>query len=257
MSPEARPSNMLFSIGKSKYTVGDFNDYIKAHQTPQKYVTPQTYVYQLYETFEKEKVMDYADAHLEERYPEFKALVQEYNDGILLFDLMDKEVWSKAVSDTAGLRDFHSRNAEKYMWNDRVKACVITVNRPESLPKVMEYLEEGVPYDSLRGVIKRDSVNFVQVRNGFFQLGDNQYVDQTIWKAGMRKEFPSTVDNSTVIVNIIELRQPEPKTLGEARGLVTSDYQVELEQKWIERLREKYPVKIDQKVLEQVKALYQ
>ena len=201
--------------------------------------------------------MDYADAHLEERYPEFKALAQEYNDGILLFDLMDKEVWSKAVSDTAGLRDFHSRNAEKYMWNDRVKACVITVNRPESLPKVMEYLEEGVPYDSLRGVIKRDSVNFVQVRNGFFQLGDNQYVDQTIWKAGMRKEFPSTVDNSTVIVNIIELRQPEPKTLGEARGLVTSDYQVELEQIWIERLREKYPVKIDQKVLEQVKALYQ
>lgn len=257
LSEDARPNNVLFSIGKSSFKVADFADYIKKQQAMQKYVTPQTYAYQLYESFEKEKVMDYADAHLEERYPDFKALVQEYNDGILLFDLMDKEVWNKAVSDTTGLREFHKRNADKYMWDDRVKACVITVNRPESLPKIKQYLDEGVPFDSLRSVIKRDSVNFVSVRNAFYQHGDNQYVDQTEWKAGVRNEIPSTVDNSTVIVNIIELRKPEPKTLGEARGLVTSDYQVELEQKWMDNLRKKYPVKIDNKVLDQVKALYQ
>ena len=143
------------------------------------------------------------------------------------------------------------------MWGERVKACVITVNRPESLPAVRNYLDEGVPFDSLRSVIARDSVGYVVVRNHFYQHGDNQFVDQTEWKAGTRNEIASTVDQSTVIVNIIEVRDPEPKTLGEARGLVTSDYQTELETKWMEQLHQKYPVKVDEKVLNQVRELYQ
>ena len=256
-SDNIKPNGTLFSIGKSSFSIADFIEYIQSHQKAQRHITAQTYAYQLFEAFQNEKIMDYADAHLEERYPEFKALVKEYNDGILLFDLMDKEVWSKAVSDTAGLREFHQRNAEKYMWNDRVKACVITVNNPESLPAVRSYLDEGVPFDSLRSVINRDSVGQVVVRNHFYQHGDNQFVDQTEWKAGTRNEIASTVDKSTVIVNIIEVRKPEPKTLAEARGLVTSDYQAELEEKWIEQLHKKYPVKINEKVLNQVRALYQ
>ena len=256
-SKEANMNAVLFSIGNSNCTVGDFVDYIKAKQTPQKYVSGQTYAYQLFDAFESKAVMDYADDHLEEKYPEFKTLVKEYNDGILLFDLMNKEVWNKAVSDTVGLQDFYSRNATKYMWNERAKACVITVNRPESLPKVKKYLADGVPFDSLRTVINRDTVKFVRVQNGLFQEGDNQFVDETIWKPGVMNEIPSTVDNSTVIVNIIEIRSPEPKTLREAKGLVTSDYQLELEEKWMEVLHEKYPVVIDEKVLEKVRALYQ
>ena len=69
-------------------------------------------------------------------------------------------------------------------------------------------------------------------------------------------EIPSTVDQSTVIVCIREVRKPEPKTLKEAKGLVTSDYQLELEEKWMEALHKKYPVKIDEKVLEKVRNLY-
>ena len=254
---DIKGENVLFSIGKERFTVSDFVTYIQTKQTPQKYVTAQTYAYQLFEAFQNAKVMEYADAHLEEKYPEFKMLMQEYNDGILLFDLMEKEVWSKAVSDTAGLREYFERNASNYTWSDRVKACVITVNRAESLPKVKRYLDEGVPFDSLRVTMARDSVHYVSVRNGFFQHGDNAFVDQTEWKAGVRNEIPSSVDESTVIVNIIELRKPEQKTLSEARGLATSDYQTELEEKWIESLRKKYPVKVDEKVLNQVRALYQ
>ena len=252
-----KPNNNLFTIGDAKYNVADFVSYIQAKQKPQKYLSTRTYASQLFESFRNEKIMDYADAHLEEKYPEFKLLMQEYNDGILLFDLMEQEVWHKAVVDTAGLEAFYERNASNYMWDDRVKACVITVKRPESLPKVRAYLDNGVPFDSLRSTIARDSVPGVLVRNTFFQHGDNANVDQTEWKVGVRNEIPSTVDHTTVIVNIIEVHQPEVKTLGEARGLVTSDYQIELEEKWMERLRAKYPVTIDEKVLNQVRALYQ
>ena len=247
----------LFSLENTPTKVKDFVAYIKEKMTMQKYVTPATYAYQLYESFRNETILDYGDAHLEDKYPEFKALVQEYKDGIMLFDLMDREVWDKAVKDTVGLKEFHERNAAKYMWGDRVQASIITVTRPESLPKVKALLDSGVELDSLRNAIQRDSIGYAFVRKGYYQKGDNQYVDQTEWKVGVRNEIPSTVDQSTTIVCIREVRKPEPKTLKEARGLVTSDYQVELEQKWVKSLKERYPVKINEKVLDKVRKKYQ
>ena len=247
----------LFSIDGNSTKVSDFISYIKENMTPQRYVTPATYAYQLYENFSNETTMNYADAHLEDKYPEFKALVQEYKDGILLFDLMDREVWDKAVKDTVGLQEFHERNASKYMWDNRAYATVITVTRPESLPKVQALLDSGIELDSLKNVIRRDSIGYTFVRKGYYQRGDNQYVDQTEWKVGVRNEIPSTVDQSTTIVCIRELREPEPKTIKEARGLITSDYQVELEQKWVQALKERYPVKINEKVLDKVRKMYQ
>ena len=246
----------LFSLENNPTKVKDFVAYIKKNMTTQKYVTPATYAYQLYENFRNETILDYADAHLEDKYPEFKALVQEYKDGIMLFDLMDREVWNKAVKDTVGLKEFHERNAAKYMWGDRVQASIITVTRPESLPKVKALLDSGIELDSLRSAIQRDSIGYAFVRKGYYQKGDNQYVDQTEWKVGVRNEIPSTVDQSTTIVCIREVRKPEPKTLKEARGLVTSDYQVELEQKWVQSLKERYPVKVNEKVLDKVRKIY-
>lgn len=254
--PKADMNAALFTIDGHPTKVKDFVEYIKAKQTRQKYVTPSTYAYQLYENFSNETMMNYADAHLEEKYPEFKAMVEEYRDGILLFDLMDREVWTKAVKDTIGLKEFHERNASKYMWGDRVLATIVTVARAESLPKVKAVIEAGTPLDSLREAFVRDSINFAYVRKGFYQRGDNQFVDQTEWKEGVRNEIASTVDQSTTIVFIREVRKPEQKTLKEAKGLVTSDYQVELEEKWMEALHKKYPVTIDEKVLDKVRKLY-
>ena len=246
----------LFTIEGKPTKVSDFVGYIKENMKMQKYVTPATYAYQLYETFSNTTIMDYADAHLEEKYPEFKELVQEYKDGIMLFDLMDREVWDKAVKDTTGLKEFHERNASKYMWGNRAYATIITVTREESLPKVKALLDSGIELDSLRSAIQRDSIKYAFVRRGYYQKGDNQFVDQTEWKVGVRNEIASTVDQSTTIVCIRELRNPEPKTLKEARGLVTSDYQVELEKNWVQSLKERYPVKINEKVLDKVRNLY-
>lgn len=255
-SSEVKMDATLFTIDGKATKVSELVDYIKEKQMPQKYVTAPTYAYQLYETFANEKVMTYADEHLEEKYPEFKALVQEYRDGILLFDLMDLEVWNKAVKDTTGLKEFHERNAAKYMWEDRVFATLVTVNRAEALPSVMALIDGGTPLDSLRSFITRDSIPYTFVRKGYFQKGDNQFVDQTEWKEGIVNQIHSTVDESTVVVCIREVRKPEQKTLREAKGLVTSDYQVELEDKWVKSLREKYPVKVDEAVLKEVRNLY-
>ena len=255
-SDKVKPNAVLFSMDGVSTKVSDFISYIKEKQTLQKHVTPVTYAYQLYENFSNETVMDYADTHLEEKYPEFKSIIQEYKDGILLFDLMDKEVWSKAIRDTIGLQEFHARNASKYMWGERAQATIINITRAESLPIVKNLLDSGTDLDSLKGIIQRDSIKYVYIRTGFYQKGDNQYVDKTEWKKGTINEITSTIDQSTSIVCIRDIRKPEPKTLKESKGLVTSDYQTELENKWIQALHEKYPVKINEKILEKVRNLY-
>ena len=246
----------LFTIGKSSSTIGDLAQYIVSKQKRQQYVTPQTYAYQLYESFQKEQVMDYADQHLEERYPEFKSLVKEYNDGILLFDLMEKEVWNKAIEDTVGLQEFYSRHVNDYMWKERADACIITVSFLKNLDRVQQYIADGVPCDSLNACIIRDSLDFVFVHQGKYQRGDNRFVDEVEWKPGVSQEIASTVDESTTIVKINDILEPMPRTLREAKGLVTSDYQVELEEKWMDSLHKKYPVKINEKVLEKVRKRY-
>lgn len=141
------------------------------------------------------------------------------------------------------------------MWSDRVKALVVTCHRKDNVEEIKNMVIEGIEIDSLRSFFKETKAQ-ASARQSFYQKGDNVNIDATEWKVGTIKEFPSKVDNSTQIIKIIEVRQPEPKTFKEARGVVTSGYQAELEAQWLEQLREKYPVTVNEKLLEKVKKNY-
>ncbi len=247
--------SVIFSTKDKSWTVQDFVEFIYKNQKRQGFLTPGAYAYQLYDKYLQQEVFAYEDSKLEEKYPDFKALVQEYHDGILLFSLMENEVWNKAVEDTLGLQDYYERNKESYMWNDRVRAMVVTCQRKDNVEEIKNLMVEGIEIDSLRTYVKENKSQ-ASVRYSFYQKGDNVNVDATQWTEGTIAVYPSAVDNSTQIVKIIEVRQPEPKTFKEARGLVTSGYQAELETQWLEQLREKYSVTVDEKLLNKVKNNY-
>ena len=247
--------SVLFSTKDQSWTVQDFVEFIYKNQKRQGFLTPGAYAYQLYDRYLQQEVFAYEDSKLEEKYPDFKALVQEYHDGILLFSLMENEVWNKAVEDTLGLQDYYERNKESYMWNDRVRAVVVTCQRKDNVEEIKNLLVEGIEIDSLRTYVKENKSQ-ASVRLSFYQKGDNVNVDATQWQDGAIAVYPSAVDNTTQIVKIVEVRQPEPKTFKEARGLVTSGYQAELEKQWLEQLREKYSVTVDEKLLNKVKNNY-
>ena len=247
--------SVLFSTKDQSWTVQDFVEYIYKNQKRQGFLTPGAYAYQLYDRYLQQEVFAYEDSKLEDKYPDFKALVQEYHDGILLFSLMENEVWNKAVEDTLGLQEYYEKNKESYMWNDRVRAMVVTCQRKDNVEEIKNLMVEGIEIDSLRTYVKENKSQ-ATVRYSFYQKGDNVNVDATEWKDGAVAVYPSAVDNSTQIVKIVEVRQPEPKTFKEARGLVTSGYQAELEKQWLEQLREKYSVKVDEKLLNKVKNNY-
>ena len=253
--PESIEDKVLFTIGKELCKLEEFVDYIVGHQRRQGFLSSSAYAYELYDAFLQEKVFAYEDACLESKYPEFKTLVQEYHDGILLFSLMEEQVWNKAVEDTTGLKDYYERNKHLYMWNDRVKAIVVTSNNKDNVEEITSFLSGDVTADSLRTCLKGNGIQ-ASARASFYQKGDNVNIDAMEWNEGSLSIFESVVDNTTQIIKIIEVRPAEPKSFKEARGLITSGYQNELETLWLQQLKEKYPVEVNQKLLKKVRNNY-
>jgi peptidyl-prolyl cis-trans isomerase SurA len=245
--------NPILKIGDAKYSQFDFITYIETKQIKQSVIDLDIYLNRLFDDFVNEMCLSYEDKHLEKKYPEFHDLMKEYHDGILLFNLTDEKVWSKAVIDTTGLENFYEQHKDDYMWDLRVDATVYEIRDGEIVDQVSELVKVSESDGDIALALEHDSIQkSVKINPGYFEKGDNKYIDQVEWKAGIIEQINSDVENLVVLVKIREMLQPEPKTLDEARGLVTADYQTYLEKEWIKELKEKYPVAVNEDVLEKV-----
>lgn len=245
----------LFILDGKSYTQQDFASYIASSKTSSKTIPIPLLVNNKYEKFVNESIIEYEKSKLDEKYPEFRYLMEEYHDGILLFDLTDQLVWSKAVEDTVGLEAFHEAHKTDYMWGKRVKAAIYEFTDPE-LEKGLSKLAKkrirkdysiGEMYEKLCG--HSDSACF-ESSFEYFEKGDNAMIDSLTWEVGV--VGPKEQDGNKTIVAIHEVRPPEPKKLDEARGLITADYQEHLEKEWIKGLREKYEITVHQDVLKKL-----
>jgi peptidyl-prolyl cis-trans isomerase SurA len=242
----------VMSLGESKYSQEDLADYISQKQS-KRIQDINLFFNETYMNFVKEKCLAYEDARLEEKYPEFRLLMQEYHDGILLFDLTDKKVWSKAVKDTTGLQEFYSTHQLDYMWEKRLSAAVITVLQPEtvSVEQVREMIGSDMELDTLLNIFNSDTVTAVLAEKGKYPEGDNKVIDSIKWKRGLSQNVD--MPDGIAFAYAYEILKPEPKTLEEARGIITADYQNYLEQEWIKELQAKYPVVIDEEIMATLK----
>ncbi len=251
----AKLNKEMFSLADKKFTQLDFADYLENHQTKRAKIDASVLVKSVYEQFVNESCLAYQESILDKKYPEFKALMQEYRDGILLFDLTDKKVWGKAVKDTAGIEAFYQKNKNNYMWEQRVDANIYTcadAKVAEQVRKLIKKQEKAnFSNDSLMALVNTNSKLNLRIDNGKFVKNENEFIDQVQWVEGIS---PNIVKNNQVVfVRINKVLQPDVKKLNEARGLVTSDYQNFLEKEWIESLRQKYTINIDRAVLGTVK----
>lgn len=239
----------IMKIGSNKYTQYDFAVFAEENQKVQS-IDKDVYLEQLFNKFVASSCLSYEDSQLENKYPEFKALMEEYHDGILLFNLTDEKVWSKAVKDTTGLEEFFNNHRDDYTWGERLDATIFEVKNPADVITLRKFIENHLNDGDIAKKLDQDSITSVKIIPGKFEKGDNKMIDQVEWIAGATVENKSDVEELTVIVRIREVLPAEPKKLNEARGLVTADYQTYLEEQWIKQLKEKYPVKVDQAVLD-------
>jgi peptidyl-prolyl cis-trans isomerase SurA len=245
-SPLSENDAKLVTINGKIITVSSFVNYILFNQRVGNDID------EMYLAFVNQELLAYEESQLETKYPEYKALLQEYREGILLFDLTNTKVWTKAVEDTVGLQNFFTANNSNYRWENRVDASVYSCIDLATAIRVKRAI-----YKKHRGNItdaeiltetNTDAPLSLQINTKKFVKGENEYVDAVDWELGIAADI-KTSDGSYIIVDIHEVLASGLKELNETRGKVISDYQNTLELEWIASLQEKYKVSINNEVL--------
>jgi peptidyl-prolyl cis-trans isomerase SurA len=251
----AELQDILFTIGDRYVTQPDFAAYLAANQGMPK-IDLVVLVNNHYKKFVEIQVLKYEEDGLPDKYPEFKHLVQEYHDGILLFDLTDKMVWSKAVEDSAGLEAFYADHKSNYMWDKRLDAAMITCRDPEVAAFAMEQLSKKKRNrPSLEGLQSLAFAEFNDSSSLSFELKEYELEDHPlVEKMDWNKPMSDTMEEDGKVIFLVKNKvlKPEPKMLDECRGIVTADYQNYLETDWIEALRSKYTVQVNRELLSEI-----
>lgn len=238
----------LFSITGKTWIQRDFLDYLEKAQKRENPVPVQQYVKERFAKYVDDEVLAYEDSQLETKYPEFRMLMKEYRDGILLFELTDQRVWSKAVKDSTGLAAYHEAHKADWMYPDRYELDIYTCKDAGVAGQVRKLYGKGK-----RGVLLTEAINkpdqnaVVDVESGIFTEEEKPLI-KGVTSPGLLAD--QKLDGGKVVITDLKrVVPPAPKPLNEVRGLVTAAYQDQLEKDWIKELRAKYPVRVEQDVL--------
>jgi len=241
----------MFEIGTQKYSQQDFLAYVKALTQGRLNGRKEDAFRELYRVYSEKQILDAQMKNLEKTSPEFKKLAGEYRNGVLIFDMMDKNIWSRANKDTAGLRTFYEKNASKYTWNPGFTGVVFQSKNHEALQQVLTALQAGATVEEALGKMQTPaSSEKVYQQTGRFDFEHVAKVDKKLIVAekpiGI---FPDGSQGEVVILADEVYNTPVKKTFAEARDQVVDEYQKELEKQWEAKLKQKYPLKINTSVL--------
>ncbi len=202
----------------------------------------------LLEKFVSFKSMEYYKAHLEDYNTEFRFQMEEFKDGNMLFEIMERKVWSSAINDSAGLIKYYNLHKRKYLWAPSADVIVFSCNNKKSAEESLTALKNGKEWKK----IAEESNNNIQSDSGRYELAQISFPDEIQPVPGMITQITvNPTDGTAGFLKILKLHADnEQRSFEEAKGLVINDYQTILEEKWIEELKKKYPVKIDEKVFQ-------
>jgi peptidyl-prolyl cis-trans isomerase SurA len=238
----------LLTLAGTNYTTQDFGQYLERVSKRRNDKNKDALLNEYYETWVNQKCLDYEESMLEKKKPEFANLMKEYRDGILLFELTDRQVWGKATKDTTGLQAFHDQNKTKYMWKERADVQIFNCSDKKICDEAYKMIGKGKTADEVQKKLNKEgSSSKVSVLSGKYEKGQYDVVDKVEWKKGLAP-ITKINDSSYQFIFVKDIVQPEPKTLKEAKGYAVSDYQEYLEKKWLADLRNKYPIVVNQDV---------
>ncbi len=243
-------NKVLFTLAGKNYTQSDYAAYIEKNSKRRSDKALDALLNEYYDEFVNASCLEYEESMLEVKKPEFKSLMKEYHDGILLFELMDRMVWTKAVKDTLGLEEFRKKNENKYMWGNRADVAIFNCNDSKICDAAHKLAEKKKDVETIKDKLnKNEKEEHVSTIEGKYEKGQYDVVDKVDWKAGV-SPVEKLNDSTYRFVWVKQIVGPEPKSLKEAKGYIVSDYQEYLEKTWLEQLRKKYPIKVNESVFE-------
>ncbi|MBE7171423.1 MAG: peptidylprolyl isomerase [Williamsia sp.] len=247
-SPGITDQTPLFSLGKQTVTAGDWIKFLQAAGGRAVLGSGNSYA-DLMDQFTRITLEQYYKDHLEAYNPAFAAQMKEFKDGNLLFEIMQRNIWQKAAADSAGLLAYYTQNKNKYWWEASAEAILFTCKDSATALEVKSKLDKA-PND-WRAIILPYGEN-VQADSGRYELTQLPVRNPATLKANTFSDpFRSASENTAYLFSYVTRIYPErsPRSFDDAKGFVLNDYQTYLEDKWIETLRNKYPVKVNEAVL--------
>ena len=244
----------LFTINKVKSISGDsFLTYVKAQQKSPNTLKPiAKLIDKLYQSYLDQELAQYYDDNLENEFPEFSAVMDEYRDGLLLFDLMEKEIWTKSKTDTLGLKSFYDKNLKNYNWKNRLDVTILSSTKLDVIKKAEKLLKQDKTADFIKEKLNlKDGVVNVMSKVGVFEEGSEVLPKNLKFETGISEIIK---DGEYYFVTKVNKTLPAgPKTLEECKGKVINDYQQYLEENWVKDLKNEFKVEVNQEVFEKVK----
>lgn len=246
----------LLTVGDNKVPVSEFVAFVNA-KSGRIDITGQSAEQILRDalaTFGDEQVIAYEDARLEAKHNDFRLLMEEYHDGILLFELTDRKVWSRAVKDSTGLQAFWEENQANYQWKTRLNAVIYRCADATAAERIRAIAEEGGDVETERREMVSENPLSITIEESNLEVGMNPVIDaafNALGKTGITEA--EEVDGQLRFVEIRKVTEPAPKTLDEARGKVIADFQDYLEKTWIAELRAQYNHQVNREALHAIR----
>lgn len=243
----------LLTINNTKSSGRDFLNFIQKSQRTALEIQPLSkMVSVMYEAFTDAELNNYYNGNLENEFPEFANVMNEYRDGLLLFDLMEKEIWEKSKTDTLGLQAFYDTNKQKYQWNKRYDILVVSSTKQEYIKKAEKLLKKGKSAAEIKEVLNSEKEIEVIEKEGLFEEGSTVLPKNLQDKKGVTSI--SKEGKYYYVSRIKNILPAGQKTFEECEGKVINDYQQYLEENWVSDLKKEFTIKVNQAAFEEVKA---
>jgi peptidyl-prolyl cis-trans isomerase SurA len=206
---------------------------------------------ELFEKFIDEQLMAYYNENLENEFPEFKNVMDEYRDGLLLFDLMEKEIWNRAKNDTIGLQAFFQKNSKNYQWKKRYTVDILSSTDKKFVEKAQKFLAKGKSLEYIKEQLNKDGKVNVMSKSGLYEEDYDVLSNFQNLSKGVTNIIAK--DQYFFVVNVTDTKPAGVKELSECKGKVISDYQQFLENNWVDELKSEFTIKINTEVFSKVK----
>jgi len=256
-APKEKSNTVLLTMKGHKVTVSDLEEYVyEATRKRLRYgrnTKIKDAAKDLYTDFVNDQVMSYAESKLEAKYPEFKSLMREYEEGILLFDISRKEVWDRASEDSTGLAEFYPSIQQQFMWEER--ATIVTYTIPKLYEKLLSKMRKRAVKKTPANVLAKynKKKRIVSMERETIERSKAPEDVEKIWKQGgiTKTVFDVNRQPQTASFKVIEKIILEgPKKLEDARGYAIAKYQDYLEAHWVKTLQNQYKVVVNKDVFD-------
>lgn len=254
---ELKENKTIFTIGGKDYTYKDFAEFIDVrNKRGRVYSSVDIVINEYYKDFEEFALDEFFKISLEQDNEEFAILLDEFKNGLLIYDLMQKNIWEPSKSDSIGVENFYLKNRSEYRWKTRIDGTIASSGNSKVASQIRKMLRKGMSTEQIKNQLNSTTQNNVIFTSGIYEIGNSILPDNFKAKNGVSKVLNISTNSGTnssqfIVVNVEEVLPANYIPLDEIRGRVISDYQVYMESKWMEELRNKYQIKINKNVLKQ------